>query len=328
MANDSLAHHLLRPLAAGCCSDLDEYDDEEEPASVAFPSFWPPFPALSSDSDSDAASFVRPRMDRPGRAGETAASSFFGLGFHDGDDDEWAPAHEDGGEVELPLCWDCLQLEDHDGDQRWDVGVSDADEWEQVAGREEEEAATAAAASAVRSLEWEVLLAANSLGSLVVDDAGDDADLDAGIETYFLDDADDLLFGQLAAVEADHGPPGKCGRPAAKAAVEALPTVVVAEADAARGDAQCAVCKDGVEAEERARRLPCAHLYHDACILPWLAIRNTCPLCRHELPTDDPEYEKWKARRAAGDADPRGAATEEQTEENDDCPLLLSVFTN
>jgi len=305
MANDSLAHHLLLPLAGGCWSDVDE--EEKEPGNVSFPSFWPPFPALSSDSDSDAASFVRPRMDRPR---ETAASSFFGLGFHDGDDDEWAPPDEDG-ELALPLCWDCLQLEDHDDDhRRWDVGVSDADEWEQVAGREQEEE-EAAAASAVRSLEWEVLLAANSLGSLAVDDGDGDDDLDAGIETYFLDDADDLLFGQLAAADADHEPPGKCGRPAAKAAVEALPTVVVAEADAARGDAQCAVCKDGVEAGERARRLPCAHLYHDGCILPWLAIRNTCPLCRHELPTDDPEYEKWKARRAAGDggdADRRGTA--------------------
>ncbi|CAL4885133.1 unnamed protein product [Urochloa decumbens] len=308
MANDSLAHHLLRPLAAsaGCSDLLDEYDgeDEEPAANVAFPSFWPPFPALSSDSDSDAASFVRPRMeDRP--RGDTAAASFLGLGFHD-DDDESAPPYEEDGEVELPLCWDCLQLEDPGDAQRWDVGVSDADEWEQVAGREEDEAA-----AAVRSLEWEVLLAANSLGSLVVDEAGgDDDDLDAGIETYFLDDADDLLFGQLAAADADHGPPGKCGRPAAKAAVEALPTVVVAEADGA----QCAVCKDGVEPGERARRLPCAHLYHDGCILPWLAIRNTCPLCRHELPTDDAEYEKWKAVQAGGggdaEAEPRGAATE------------------
>ncbi|CAL4885132.1 unnamed protein product [Urochloa decumbens] len=307
MANDSLAHHLLRPLAAsaGCSDLLDEYDgeDEEPAANVAFPSFWPPFPALSSDSDSDAASFVRPRMeDRP--RGDTAAASFLGLGFHD-DDDESAPPYEEDGEVELPLCWDCLQLEDPGDAQRWDVGVSDADEWEQVAGREEDEAA-----AAVRSLEWEVLLAANSLGSLVVDEAGgDDDDLDAGIETYFLDDADDLLFGQLAAADADHGPPGKCGRPAAKAAVEALPTVVVAEADGA----QCAVCKDGVEPGERARRLPCAHLYHDGCILPWLAIRNTCPLCRHELPTDDAEYEKWKAVQAGGggdaEAEPRGAAT-------------------
>ncbi|TVU28325.1 hypothetical protein EJB05_19840, partial [Eragrostis curvula] len=295
MANDSLAHHLLLPLAAGCSGVDDDDDHYTEPSTVAFPSFWPPFPPLSPDSDSEPLSFAPPRrVDRHREAAASAA--FFGLGFHDVDDDEWAPPDEDG-EVELPLCWNCLRLEDHDDDhRRWDVGISDADEWEQVAGREEEEAA-----SAVRSLEWEVLLAANSLGSLVLDD-GDDG-LDGGVETYFLDEADDVLFGQLAA-EADHEPPGKGGRPAAKAAVESLPTVVVDD-----GDAQCAVCKDGVEAGERARRLPCAHLYHDGCILPWLAIRNTCPLCRHELPTDDPEYEKWKARRAAGggDADLRGA---------------------
>jgi hypothetical protein len=271
MANDSLAHHLLFPFPAGCCSDDD--------VGPAFPFFWPPFPPLSPDSD--ATIFVPRRgMDRSSREAATSSATFFG--FHDVDDDEWAPP-DYGGEVELPLCWDCLRLEDHDDDHQrwWDVGVSDADQWEQVAGRGEEEEG---AASAVRGLEWEVLLATNSLGSLALDDG--DLDLDADIEAYFLDD---VLFGRLAA-EA-----GKGGRPAAKAAVEGLPTVVVAEARVS-----CAVCKDGVEAGESARRLPCAHLYHDGCILPWLAIRNTCPLCRHELPTDDPEYEKWKAMRAAG----------------------------
>uniref|UniRef100_A0A0D9VKI5 RING-type E3 ubiquitin transferase n=1 Tax=Leersia perrieri TaxID=77586 RepID=A0A0D9VKI5_9ORYZ len=292
MANDSssFSRNLLIPLAdggGGCSDDYDDYD-EGPSASVSFPSFWPPFPALLSDSDSDVA-FPPPHMDRC-PAPEGAASAFFGLGFHDEDDDEgggeWAPPDEEGGEMGLPLCWDCLQLEEHDH-QRWDLGVNDdGDEWEQVGIRvvEEEEAS-----AAVRSLEWEVLLAANSLGSLVVDDA------DGGIDTFFLDDADvdDVLFGQLAAAETE--PPAKGMRAAAKAAVEGLPTVVVTEAD----ETQCAVCKDGIDAGERARRLPCAHLYHDGCILPWLAIRNTCPLCRHELPTDDPEYENWKARRAA-----------------------------
>uniref|UniRef100_J3LGP1 RING-type E3 ubiquitin transferase n=1 Tax=Oryza brachyantha TaxID=4533 RepID=J3LGP1_ORYBR len=299
MANDSsfFSRSLLIPLAGGGgCSDDDDDYDEGPSASVSFPSFWPPFPALMSDSDSDVA-FPPPHMDRcPPPQG--TASAFFGLGFHDENDGdgEWAPPDEEGGEVGLPLCWDCLQLEEHDH-QRWDLGANgDGDEWEQVGIRvvEEEEHEEAAASAAVRSLEWEVLLAANSLGGLVVDDA-DDAD--GGIDTFFLDDADDVLFGQLAA-EAE--PPAKGGRAAAKATVEGLPTVVVAEADAARGDAQCAVCKDGIEAGESARRLPCAHLYHDGCILPWLAIRNTCPLCRHELPTDDPEYERWKARRGGG----------------------------
>jgi hypothetical protein len=249
----SVSHHLL-PFPAGC-SDVDDAG----PFTVALPSFWPPFPALSSNSN--VPSFLPRRTDRSREA--AAASAFFGLGFHDVDDDEWAPPDEGGREVELPLCWDCLQLEDHDDHhQRWDVGDSDADEWEQVVGREEE------------PLGGRVLLATNSLGSLSVDE-----DLDGSIETYFF------------------APQGKGGRPAAKAAVEGLPTVVVAEADAAR--VSCAVCKDGVEAGERARRLPCAHLYHDGCILPWLAIRSTCPLCRHELPTDDPECEKCKAGRAA-----------------------------
>uniref|UniRef100_A0A453PGU1 RING-type domain-containing protein n=1 Tax=Aegilops tauschii subsp. strangulata TaxID=200361 RepID=A0A453PGU1_AEGTS len=285
--NNSLSHHLLLPLAG-------DDDPAASSSALTFPSFWPPFPSLLSDSDSDAAPFFPPRrMDRCVAARQETAAAFLGLDFHDEDyGADWAVAPDEPG---LPLCWDCLQLEEHDAHQRWDLALSDADEWEQVAARGHEEAQP----PAPRSLEWEVLLAANNLGSLLIDEDVDDVGV-GGIETYFLDgaDDDDMLFGQMAA-EAEHEAPAKGGRAAAKATVEGLPTVVVA----VRGCAQCAVCKDGIEAGEGARRLPCAHLYHDACILPWLAIRNTCPLCRHELPTDDPEYEKWKARRAAGDAD-------------------------
>lgn len=55
----------------------------------------------------------------------------------------------------------------------------------------------------------------------------------------------------------------------------------------------CAICKDEiVVAEEKVTRLPCKHYYHKECIVPWLGIRNTCPVCRYELPTDDLEYER------------------------------------
>ncbi|EAZ24465.1 hypothetical protein OsJ_08214 [Oryza sativa Japonica Group] len=213
MANDSSSfpRSLLIPFAAGGCSDDDDGYDEGPSTPSPSPPSGRQFPAILSDSDSDVALFPPPpsHVDHC-PAPQGAASAFFGLGFREEDDHdggEWAPP----GEVELPLCWDCLQLEEPDH-QRWDIGVNGGggDEWEQVGIRVEEEEEEAAAA--VRSLEWEVLLATNSLGSLVVDGA----DYDGGIDTFFLDDADDVLFGQLA---AEHEPPAAKGaRAAAKAA--------------------------------------------------------------------------------------------------------------
>lgn len=43
--------------------------------------------------------------------------------------------------------------------------------------------------------------------------------------------------------------------------------------------------------------MPCKHRYHAACILPWLAQTNSCPLCRHELPTDDEDYEAYRKEK-------------------------------
>ncbi|VAI86110.1 unnamed protein product [Triticum turgidum subsp. durum] len=85
--------------------------------------------------------------------------------------------------------------------------------------------------------------------------------------------------------------------PAARSAVKALPSAILAAGEEGEGE-ECSVCKDGVVAGERVKMMPCSHRYHEDCILPWLEVRNSCPLCRFELPTDNPKYETWKAGRA------------------------------
>jgi len=81
--------------------------------------------------------------------------------------------------------------------------------------------------------------------------------------------------------------------PAAKSAVAALPDVAVsADMMQADGGAQCAVCMDDFHLGSAAKQLPCKHVFHKDCILPWLDLHSSCPVCRFELPTDDPDYQQ------------------------------------
>ncbi|XP_047095906.1 E3 ubiquitin-protein ligase RDUF2-like [Lolium rigidum] len=93
------------------------------------------------------------------------------------------------------------------------------------------------------------------------------------------------LLGQLAQIEAGAVTRPRETPPASKAAVDSMPTVPIAAAHV-RADCHCAVCKEPFELGAEAREMPCAHIYHEDCILPWLQLRNSCPVCRHEMPTD------------------------------------------
>ncbi|GJQ14521.1 hypothetical protein GpartN1_g6312.t1 [Galdieria partita] len=86
--------------------------------------------------------------------------------------------------------------------------------------------------------------------------------------------------------------------PASKEIVASLPVVHLSAEEAAH-HSECSVCKEAFAENSEVVRLPCKHVFCKDCIYPWLERHNTCPSCRYELPTDDPEYEKRKVSQSS-----------------------------
>ncbi|KAF2302587.1 hypothetical protein GH714_038161 [Hevea brasiliensis] len=123
--------------------------------------------------------------------------------------------------------------------------------------------------------------------------------LPTNIGDYFIGPGLEQLIQQLA--END---PNRYGTPpASESAIFALPTIKITEELLNSEMNQCAVCKDEFEKGAEAKQMPCKHVYHNDCILPWLKMHNSCPVCRYELPTDnDADYESRThgSRRSQG----------------------------
>jgi hypothetical protein len=47
--------------------------------------------------------------------------------------------------------------------------------------------------------------------------------------------------------------------------------------------ASCPICSEDYSEHEDVVKLPCAHIYHSSCLLPWLESKRTCPICRFEV---------------------------------------------
>lgn len=94
---------------------------------------------------------------------------------------------------------------------------------------------------------------------------------------YFIGPGLEELFEQLS-VNDRRGPP-----PASRSSIDAMPTIKITQKHL-RSDSHCPVCKDRFELGSEARKMPCNHIYHSDCIVPWLVQHNSCPVCRHELP--------------------------------------------
>lgn len=89
----------------------------------------------------------------------------------------------------------------------------------------------------------------------------------------FLDNADvDALASQLLDEIEISGPP-----PLSKEQIEAIPLITVST------EQQCTVCIIDLRVGDAAKRLPCEHLFHEKCIVPWLEKQASCPNCRRQV---------------------------------------------
>lgn len=129
--------------------------------------------------------------------------------------------------------------------------------------------------------------------------------LNGGGELYEGGQTFDQILQQIVANDPNrYGPP-----PASKEALEKLPKGTYQDFfpknEESKDDKQekekednthCGVWYDefSYDDDQELIKLPCGHMYHTECLKPWLDKHNTCPTCRHELPTDDIDYENNK----------------------------------
>jgi hypothetical protein len=92
--------------------------------------------------------------------------------------------------------------------------------------------------------------------------------------------------------------PNRYGNPpASKQVVANLPREKVTDENLEKYKTiECSICFEHFKRDDVAVKIDCGHPYHDKCIEDWLAIHNSCPICRYELVTDDANYEQRKSQ--------------------------------
>ncbi|XP_055731786.1 E3 ubiquitin-protein ligase RNF115-like [Salvelinus fontinalis] len=87
----------------------------------------------------------------------------------------------------------------------------------------------------------------------------------------------DAVITELLGQFEGTGPP-----PAEKEMISSLPTVNVSQ-EQTDSRLECPVCREEYSKGESVKQLPCLHYFHSDCIVPWLELHDTCPVCRKSL---------------------------------------------
>uniref|UniRef100_H3BC29 RING-type E3 ubiquitin transferase n=2 Tax=Latimeria chalumnae TaxID=7897 RepID=H3BC29_LATCH len=104
----------------------------------------------------------------------------------------------------------------------------------------------------------------------------------------------DAVVTQLLGQLENAGPP-----PADKEKISSLPTVHVCQ-EQIDGGLECPVCKEDYSLGEAVRQLPCNHFFHSDCIVPWLEMHDTCPVCRKSLNGEDSTRQTHGSEASSG----------------------------
>ncbi|PRQ27382.1 putative aminoacyltransferase, E1 ubiquitin-activating enzyme [Rosa chinensis] len=135
-------------------------------------------------------------------------------------------------------------------------------------------------------------------------DNNDDSESAANLLQSLIDNLDSVLPpGILDDVRGAPRVP-----PASKKVVANLPVITITEEKLEKLGTDCCICKEILVVNDKMQELPCKHTFHPPCLKPWLDEHNSCPICRHELETDDHAYESWKEREREAEEDRKGAA--------------------
>ncbi|KAK2725572.1 hypothetical protein QYM36_000165 [Artemia franciscana] len=84
----------------------------------------------------------------------------------------------------------------------------------------------------------------------------------------------DRIIAELFNQAEERGPP-----PMPKEKIQNLERVKIAGSE----DHQCTICYESYKLQESVTKLPCDHLFHNDCIVPWLELHCTCPVCRRSF---------------------------------------------
>lgn len=115
----------------------------------------------------------------------------------------------------------------------------------------------------------------------------------ADFDDYFMGPGFEAFIEHLSTNDR-RGPP-----PASRSSIDAMPTIRITQAHM-HTDSHCPVCKEKFELGSEARLMPCNHIYHTDCIVPWLVQHNSCPVCRLELPPHGNDSTRGSRSRGTG----------------------------